>query len=134
MNKKTFRLVVMVLFVSLTTICPPAFSKDTEKPSIEPGMPMPDFTLPAFQSGSVTLSDYKGKNVLLVFPRGLSGKARFCAIDNYRYAELMELEKAERIREKYNVEILYVFPYSKKTVKDWVMKNPDQLKNIEKWK
>ncbi|MCK7515024.1 MAG: peroxiredoxin family protein [Desulfobacterales bacterium] len=73
---------------------------------------MPDFTLPVYQGGTLTLSSLRGKNVLILFPRGYAAENYWCTICNYRYVELAELEKARRIREKYNLEILVVFPYA----------------------
>ena len=56
------------------------------------GSPMPDFTLPAFQGGEITLSELRGKNVMIVFPRGLSRPESWCHICPYQHAELVEYE------------------------------------------
>jgi peroxiredoxin len=96
--------------------------------------PMPDFTLPVYQGGEMTLSQLKGKNVLLIFPRGLAGKDHWCHVCNYQYAELAELDIDQNIREKNNLEILFVLPYSKEMVQDWVDKFADQMADIENWK
>ena len=55
----------------------------------------PAFTLPAVQGGEVTLSSLKGKNVLIIFPRGRVDD-HWCQICHYQYAELADLEKAQR--------------------------------------
>jgi peroxiredoxin len=96
--------------------------------------PMPDFTLPMHQGGEMILSQLQGKNVLLIFPRGLAGKDHWCHVCNYQYAELAELEITQNIREKNNLEILFVLPYSKEMVQDWVDKFADQMADIENWK
>jgi peroxiredoxin len=96
--------------------------------------PMPDFTLPVYQGGKITLSQLKGKNVLLIFPRGLAGEDHWCHVCNYQYSELADLELNLNIREKYNLEILFVLPYSKEMVQEWVDKFADQMKDIENWK
>jgi peroxiredoxin len=96
--------------------------------------PMPDFSLPVYQGGELTLSQLRGKNVLIIFPRGLAGKDHWCHVCNYQYAELAELELAQNIREKNDLEILFVLPYSKEMVQEWVEKFPDQIADIEKWK
>jgi len=57
------------------------------------GQPMPDFTLPLYQGGALTLSSLRGKNVLILFPRGYAAENTWCTICNYRYVELAELEK-----------------------------------------
>lgn len=93
---------------------------------------MADFTMPAIDGKSVSLSDYKGKNVLLVFPRGYAAEGRWCSICNYQYAQLLELEK--RTKGKFDLQILYIFPYSEETTHAWIDSFPDQLKLIEEMK
>ncbi len=75
----------------------------------------------------------RGKNVLIVFPRGRVGD-HWCQICHYQYAELVELEKRLQLRKKYNLEILFVLPYDRATVEHWVAILPEQLAVIEKWK
>jgi len=106
-------------------------------PDLKPvtvGQPMPDFTLPALQGGDVSMSRLKGKNVLLIFPRGLAGENHWCHVCNYQYADLAELEKAKAIRKTYNLEIVFVMPYGLDAVRQWAEKFPDQMKDIENWK
>jgi peroxiredoxin len=94
------------------------------------GQPMADFTLPVYQGGTLTLSSLRGKNVLILFPRGYAAENYWCTICNYRYVELAELEKARKIREKYNLEILVVFPYTHDIVKAWLEALPGQLETV----
>ena len=96
--------------------------------------PMPDFTLPVYQGGEMNISQLKGKNILLIFPRGLAGKDHWCHVCNYQYAELAELDIKQNFREKNNLEILFVLPYSEEMVRDWVDKFADQMADIENWK
>lgn len=96
--------------------------------------PMPDFTLPAYQGGEIEISQLRGKNVLLIFPRGLAGENHWCHVCNYQYAELAEMEISHNIRKKHNLEILFVLPYSKEMVQEWVDKFADQMVDIENWK
>ncbi len=98
------------------------------------GQSMPDFSLASLKGKQVSLEELKGKNILMIFPRVMAGKNRYCSVDNYRYAELIEKEKLNHIREKYNMEILYIFPFDKQKVNIWLEKNPEQLDNIKKWK
>jgi len=95
---------------------------------------MPDFTLPVYQGGEVTLSQLKGKNVLLIFPRGLAGEDHWCHICNYQYADLAALEKEKNLREKFDLEILFVLPYNREMVEAWVDKFSDQMADIQNWK
>lgn len=110
------------------------FSQSAEIKPVTIGQAMPDFTLPTYQGGTFTLSSLKGKNVMLIFPRGFAAETRWCTIDNYKYAELVDLDKSAEIRIKYNVEVVFVFPYAADVVKQWVESNPDQLEKIKGWK
>ena len=92
--------------------------------------PMADFALPAYQGGTVTLSQFRGKNIMIIFPRGYAAPDYWCTICNYRYVELAEIEKARHIRQKYNVEVLVVFPYGRETVQAWLNALPEQLDKI----
>ena len=111
----------------------PATPVQNPEPRPQPavvGQPMADFTLPVYQGGSLTLSSLRGKNVLILFPRGYAAENYWCTICNYRYVELAELEKAKKIQEKYNVEILVVFPYTRDVVKTWLEALPGQLETV----
>ncbi len=110
---------------------PPAKPAEPRPTPAIVGQPMPDFTLPVYQGGTLTLSSLRGKNVLILFPRGYAAENYWCTICNYRYVELAELEKAKKIREKYNVEILVVFPYAQDIVKLWLEALPAQLETIK---
>lgn len=128
--KKTIPVLSVVIFAAFTLVLS-VFSQ------IRPASvshAMPDFTLPVFQGGEVTLSELKGKNILLIFPRGLAGEDHWCHVCNYQYAELAEIEKSLGIREKYNLEILFVLPYAKDIVQNWVDRFPAQMEDIENWK
>jgi peroxiredoxin len=146
-KKKTTILVaaLIVLAVAAMTILfkgqaaaqaqPVPSAAPAQKPEPRPtpavvGQPMPDFTLPVYQGGALTLSSLRGKNVLILFPRGYAAENYWCTICNYRYVELAELEKAKKIRAKYNVEVLVVFPYSQDIVKAWLEALPGQLETV----
>jgi peroxiredoxin len=118
---------------SLAPQAKPATPARSAEPRPQPaivGQPMADFTLPVYQGGSLTLSSLRGKNVLILFPRGYAAENYWCTICNYRYVELAELEKAKKIREKYNVEILVVFPYAHDIVTAWLEALPAQLEMV----
>lgn len=97
------------------------------------GGPMSDFSLPALSGANVALSKLKGKNVLIVFPRGKVDD-HWCQICHYTYADLADLEKSHGLRQKYNLEILFVLPYDKAAVQHWVDIFPEQMAVIEGWK
>jgi thiol-disulfide isomerase/thioredoxin len=94
------------------------------------GDPMSDFSLPVYGGGSFRLSDYRGKNVLIMFPRGWTGN-NWCSYCPYQYLELEQLEKESGIMAKNNLEIVYVMPYSSERIKDWMEKFPDALQVVE---
>jgi len=133
MNKRIIGIIGLTLLLAAWAV-PLLMSQAAEIRPVTVGQPMPDITLPTLQGGTFTLSGLKGKNVLLVFPRGFAAEARWCTIDNYKYAELVDLEKSAEIRKKYDVEVVFVFPYAADVVKQWVESNPDQLDKIKGWK
>ncbi len=103
---------------------------------IEPaalGQKMPDFTLPGVHGKNVSISGLKGRNVLIIFPRGRVGD-HWCQVCHYQYAELADLEKRLQLRKKYNLEILFVLPYDQTTVEHWLEIFPEQMAVIEGWK
>jgi len=123
---------LVFLFLSRGSTLPQA-QEQTIRPALL-GQPMPDFSLPSYQGQMVRLADYKGKNIMLIFPRGYAAPDRWCTICHYKYVELVELEKASEIRKKYNLEIIFVFPYSREIVKQWLEVLPDQMIKIKNWK
>ena len=98
-------------------------------PAIE-GEPMPDFTLPVFGGGTFKLSENKGKNVLLLFPRGFLGRT-WCTYCPYQYLDLAEIDKLEQVRKKLNLEIIFVMPYGSDKIADWFAKFPETMRTLE---
>lgn len=94
---------------------------------------MPDFTLPVYGGGEFNLSKQLGKNVLIVFPRGWIGD-HWCQVCHYQYAELMDILKKQNLEKKYNLEIVFVLPYSNEKIADWVDKFQAGLNTVEQWK
>jgi len=91
---------------------------------------MPDFTLPVYQGGEIKLSDLRGKNVMIIFPRGYAAPGAWCTICDYKYVELAEIEKTVQLRKKYDLEILFVLPYDRDTIKAWLDALPGQIEKI----
>jgi thiol-disulfide isomerase/thioredoxin len=94
------------------------------------GDPMPDFTLPIYGGGEFTLSKYRGKNVLLMFPRGWLG-ANWCTYCPYQYLELEKLIRESDLKNKYNLEVAFVLPYGIDMAKDWLEKFPEAMTTLE---
>ena len=97
------------------------------------GFPMPDFKLVSHQGEEISISQLKGKNILLLFPRGRF-RNQWCRFCHYQYAELVELEQKLQFRKKYNLEVIQVLPYTKEEVKSWVKDFKRNLGEIEDWK
>jgi peroxiredoxin len=129
--KKTLALSAALLF-GAAAAASAAPARDIQPVTV--GQIMPDFTLPVFQGGELRLSALRGKNVLLIFPRGLAGENHWCHVCNYQYADLAELEKTEAIRKSHNLEICFVMPYGKEAIQGWVDAFPRQMMDIEAWK
>lgn len=132
MNKPIFTRII-ILTACIVSISFSLAAQDRPSPAM-PGKAIQEINLPQYQGGTFSVSDLKGKNVLLVFPRGLAGKDYWCHICNYQYAEFVELEKKDNILKKYDLEIAFVFPYAKEVVDNWLETFPKQMKEIEGWK
>ncbi len=61
---------ILTAALVLISLSVPSFSQQAEISPVTVGQPMPDFTLPVYQGGDLRLSGLKGKNVLIIFPRG----------------------------------------------------------------
>jgi alkyl hydroperoxide reductase subunit AhpC len=122
-NKLFFLFLIVILSTGITIAQKIVSVSDT----------MPNFTLLTYEGKQVSLSDYKGKNVMLVFPRGKVAD-HWCQICHYQYAELADLEMKEKIQGKYNLQIIFILPYDQNTVKNWVNMLPKQMAIIENWK
>lgn len=135
--KKTFAISIFLTFCLIFSFFFTTSSARAQEQQLRPALleqPMPDFALPSYQGPEVRLSGLKGKNVMLIFPRGYAAPDRWCTICNYKYVELAELEKAQQIRKKYNLEIIFVLPYPRDTVKLWLESLPEQMTKIKNWK
>lgn len=129
--KKTIAPVFVVLLFLAGTALLPAQAAPIKPANL--GDLFPEFTLPAIQGGEISLAALKGKNVLIVFPRGRVAD-HWCQICHYQYAEMADLEKTLQFRKKYNLEVLFVLPYDPATVQHWIDIFPEQMAVIEKWK
>ncbi len=133
LRTKGIFIVALFLLVTASLAVPsPAASQGLRPVTV--GSPMPDFTLPAYQGGDVTISEFRGKNVLLVFPRGRSRPDAWCHICNYQHMELVYHEAANALRRQANLEILFVLPYPRGEVEEWIAAYPQQLQDLEDWK
>jgi len=108
-----------------------------QEPVFRPALleqPFPAFSLPAFDGGQLELSSLKGKNVIIIVPRVYAAEGRWCTICNYQYADAVEMEKTSGLRQKFNAEILFLFPFDKNVVTEFLAVIPAQLEKIKGWK
>jgi len=128
MNKKLF------LSLALSLILVSLFSQNSNvKPGIV-GDKFTDFTLPAYQGGQVSTSELRGKNIVLVVPRGKYQDNAWCGLCQYQYAEFADLEINQHISEKYNLEIIFILPYNRDSVVKWEKAFPAAMTKIDEWK
>ena len=126
-----FQMIFILIFILVPSLL---FAKQPKiKQAAKLGWPMPDFKLMSFQGEEISISQLKGKNILLIFPRGRY-ENQWCRFCHYQYAELVELEKKYKIRNKYNLEILLVMPYTKDEVENWTKDFKRNLRELELWK
>ncbi len=126
--KRIIRILGQLAFIAILVI-PQVRSQTVVKPRES----FPDFKLQSHDNETIKLSDLKGKNVLLVFPRG-KFREGWCRACHYQYAELAKLQIENNIEEKYNLKILFVLPYSLDIVKQWTTLFPAQMAIIESFK
>ena len=98
------------------------------------GQPMSEFELSTLDGKMVKLSALKGRNVMLVFPRVFYAAGGDCSICGYQYAELADWYQAGKWQEKFNLEVLYVFPFSSAVIRSWIARIPVMLEAVEGWK
>jgi len=95
------------------------------------GEPLKEFNLPVYKAGEFKLLDEKGKNVLLVFPRGYYDKDVWCDICAYEYLDLVDEFHNKKLAEKYNLDIVIVLPYDENTIEKWLMDMPEVYESLE---
>ena len=129
---------LLVLATSLALGLAPAVSSSThlsaQSQPLRPvtvGSPMPDFTLPSYQGDEITLSARRGKNVMIVFPRGHSRPGSWCHICPYQHSEFVEYDEETEWQARANLEILYVLPYSREEIGQWLAAYPQLLQDNE---
>lgn len=143
------RILVSVIVISLLTVAgfalapslpaqaqapaQPQAKTPAPEPELKPAIieqPMPDVTLPLYQGGELSLSSLRGKNVVLIVPRFWAAPGYYCTICNYQYLNLVDVDKTEGFQKRYNAEIVYLFPFGKDDVSQWLNSLPGQMEKI----
>ena len=128
-TKIHFKILIILLIVGTNLFA--------QKSVLEPigiGETMGNFTLETYQGEKFSLPDYKGKNIMMIFPRGKVLTGLWCPICYYQYAEIAELNKLRKLEKKYNLKIVYVLSHSKDSIEAWRKLANNGLQMIENWK
>jgi len=129
--KSNFLIIVTIISLNCSPI---VFAQENILEPVGLGETMGDFTLKTYQGDVINTADLRGKNVLLIFPRGKVLPDLWCPLCYYQYAEIAALEKTTNIRKKYDLEILYVLPYPKDSITLWKKAAGQGIQTIENWK
>jgi peroxiredoxin len=119
-----------ILSAFLLSICALYAQNESVKVGII-GEKFSDFVLKTYQGGEVSLNKLRGKNILLISSRGKYTDSYWCGICYYQYAEFADLQITKNIGKKYDMEILFLLPYSKDTVTRWESNFRNGLDYIE---
>ncbi len=126
--KQILRLAIITILVSVT------FGQNEGLFPVTINEQFPEITLQTAQGDAFHINDLKGKRVMLIFPRGKVTPEIWCPICHYQYLETVMLAEKENLKEKYNMEILFVLPYSADSLSQWVDAFPQSLQTIHNWK
>jgi peroxiredoxin len=129
MKKITFKLIVLAAILGSFNLN----AQEKVSPALLGGK-FPEFKLQSNQGKELSLADLKGKNVILVFPRGKVTDIYWCGLCHYQYSEMVKMDIDKKVREKNNIEILFVLPYPKDSVDKWIVDIPGSMAYIEKKK
>jgi peroxiredoxin len=124
------KLICSILLVLVSTI----FAQNENIFPITINEEFPEITLQTVEGKNVTISDIKGKNIMLIFPRGKVTEDIWCPICHYQYLEMVNFDKKHDLREKFDMEIFFILPYSQDSLQNWVDAIPKSLETIKNWK
>jgi peroxiredoxin len=125
MNNLKFILLLILLFLSNS------FSQRRPLDLAIIGEPLKDFTLPVYNGGDFTLAEERGKNLLLIFPRGYYDKDIWCDICAYEYLDLVDEFSNKHLAEKYNLDLVFILPYDTVTIRKWLDDLPEVYAGLE---
>lgn len=119
---------IILIIISITIGCFPQ-KKPLDLAIV--GEPLRDFNLPIYQGGEFQLSNEKGNNVLLVFPRGYYDKDVWCDICAYEYLDLIDEFHNKKLDEKYKLDVIVILPYDEITIDKWLTDLPEVYASLE---
>jgi len=118
------------LCLGATSVVPAQVQEPEFKPAVIE-QPMPDFTLPLYQGGELSLSGLKGKNTVIIVPRFWADTGYYCTICNYQYLDFVDIEKTQGFQKANNARIVFLFPFGKDDVAKWLASLPEQMDKIK---
>lgn len=95
---------------------------------------MPELTFTDIDGNLVNINKLDSEYILLIFPRGKVTEENWCAICQYQYFETAMIERKYNLKEKYDMSIFYILPYSADSLQSWENAIPNGLAAIENWK
>lgn len=128
MKNSIFSILIILLFFSVS------YSQKKPLDLAILDEPLKDFTLPIYPGGEFKLSDERGKNILLVFPRGYYDKDIWCDICAYEYLDLVDEFYNKHLTEKYNLDLVFILPYDTATIRKWLEDLPEVYAGLEEGK
>ncbi len=118
----------MYIFLLLTSA---AYSQKKPLDLAIIGETLKGFTLPVYQGGEFNLAAEKGKNLLLVFPRGYYDKDVWCDICAYEYLDLIDEFYTKKLADQYNLDLVFILPYDATTITKWLEDMPEVYASLE---
>jgi peroxiredoxin len=122
------------VLVLLVLVCVNVYPQNSEVKTGIVGQKISNFTLPTYQGQEFSMQSLRGKNVLFIVSRGKYADTKWCTICHYQYADWANLALTKNIREKYNLEIVFMLPYPKDSLINWEKAFPAEMAKVEKWK
>ena len=137
MNKKNLYFPSLSAVVAAALFIGLLFSVSAAAPQIRTatlGDPIGDLTLPSFQRQDISFSSLIGKNIVLIFTRGLYALKSWCHVCPHPYVDFADFDQKTGFRKNLYAEILFVLPYDRAKVGEWVDAIPGLLADIESWR
>jgi peroxiredoxin len=122
---------LFLIALCLLIVIPVSFSQKRPLVMAIIGEPLKNFTLPVYQGGEFNLESERGKNLLLVFPRGYYDKDIWCDICSYEYLDLVDEFYNKKLAEKYNLDLVFILPYPDTTITRWLQEMPEVYESFE---
>jgi len=118
----------------IVLICSSVFGQNDAMFPVTVNEKIPAWSFTNDQGIEINSGDFAGKKVMLIFIRGRLTENLWCPICQYQYLEMAEMEQKAGLRDKHNMEIFFILPYSTDSLESWVDAFPKSIQMIEGWK